>query len=104
MDVQRADLQGGPADARGRPDPGRPPPVSVPSAKLAEWQALYGPQITRAADPPYKDWLERNGRVLLDEHDSAFHTAMGYRPHVDETGTDRDIGFHPLRLDPDDFE
>jgi hypothetical protein len=54
--------------------------------------------------PPYKDWLERNGRVLLDEHDSAFHTAMGYRPHVDGTGTDRDIGFHPLRLDPDDFE
>ncbi|HKF00132.1 MAG TPA: hypothetical protein VKG45_14525 [Actinomycetes bacterium] len=86
-------------------DPDGDPLGTVAAGRLADWRTLYGTHVTDPlVRPEYPQWLERNDRVLVNERDTAFHTAMSYRPRVDRPGTERDVQFHPLRLQVDDFE
>jgi hypothetical protein len=91
----------------GPPTPAHDPPGTPLAAQLPDWNVLYGgpvPVTAALAGGMYPDWLARADRVLLNERNTAFHTAMGYRPSLAGLGTDRDLRFHPLRLQTADFE
>ena len=93
--------------AVGPPTPVHDPPGIPLAAQLPDWNILYGgpiPVNAALAAGVYPDWLAASDRVLLDERDTAFHVAMGYRPSLAGLGTDRDLRFHPLRLQTADFE
>jgi hypothetical protein len=70
-----------------------------------DWQELYGPLPTAArVATAYPNWLRRNDRVLLNERDTAFHIAFSDRPRIDGRHTARELEFHPMRVDDDDFD
>jgi IgA Peptidase M64 len=93
----------------GPPAPDHDTPGSplgtVTSGRLQDWRTLYGTHVTAArVNPTYPAWLDRSDRVLLNERDTAFHTAMGERPRVDQQAPPRALQFHPLRMHFDDFD
>src|SRR6266496_4824871 len=66
------------------------PIITSIDAKITEWQRLYGTFVTgdlvsRGPDKPggvslFGQWLSLADRTLIDERDTAFHTAFGNRP------------------------
>ncbi|HKF00131.1 MAG TPA: hypothetical protein VKG45_14520 [Actinomycetes bacterium] len=93
-------------DQVGLPTPADDPdgsPLDAP--REAAWQALHGPAVTigRAQDA-YPQWLALNDRALVNERDTAFHTAKSSRPTLTPDRGEFSIGLHPLRLDDDDLE
>ena len=85
--------------------PGSPAGTDA-AGRVHDWQTLYGPVPTaaRTADI-YDTWLSRSDRALINERNTAFHIAIGYRPRIDLAGvpTSR-IAIHPLRLHDDDLD
>jgi hypothetical protein len=91
----------------GLPTPVDDPPGSAlgtaAGGRLHDWQALYGARVTAAANagqvaPLFASWLALDDRVLLNERDTAFHTAISLRPRADGFGTERDAGINARRL------
>jgi hypothetical protein len=93
----------------GLPTPVFDPPGSPlgtdAAGRLKEWRELFGEHITAAlVTPNYPAWIDLDDRVLLNERDTAFHVAMGYRPAVDPRGAARDLGLNELRLTEHDLD
>jgi hypothetical protein len=91
----------------GPPTPAHDPAGKTLASRLPDWDVLYGTPAavtTGLAGAAFPAWLACNDRVLLNERDTAFHTAMGHRPGLTVGGTNRDLQFHPLRTHVDDFE
>ncbi|WP_203911540.1 M64 family metallopeptidase [Rhizocola hellebori] len=89
-----------------RHDPPGSPAGTDASGRVHNWQTLYGPVPTeaRTADS-YDTWLSRNDRTLVNERNTAFHIAIGYRPRIDRASMPSiDISAHPLRLHDDDLD
>ena len=91
---------------------GLPTPVHDPigsplgtdaAGRLKEWRELYGETITSAlVSGVYGNWLDHSTRVLLNEHNTAFHLAMSDRPRLDPVPARR-VGFNRLRLSEADL-
>jgi len=100
-------------NAVGLPNPVADPIISSIDAKIAEWQRLYGTFVTgdlvsRGPDKPggvslFGQWLSLADRTLIDERDTAFHTAFGNRPALAGDNVDHAISLNPRRLTDDDF-
>lgn len=86
-----------------------------PASRLHAWRELYGEDVTSGqvtgphTEPDgtgttvYEAWLDRSDRVLLNDKDTAFHLALGDRPRIDGSTTERDLLLNALRLTDADF-
>jgi hypothetical protein len=91
----------------GPPTPVHDPPGTTLASRRPDWNPLYGTPVeltTALAGAAFPEWLATSDRVLLNERDTAFHTAMGNRPKLTVDGVSRALSFHPLRTHIDDFE
>ena len=87
-------------------DPPGSPAGTDADGRVHDWQTLYGstPTLSRTAGV-YADWLLRDTHVLLNERNSAFHSASSFRPRIDmATFPGALVGFHPLRLTDTDLD
>jgi hypothetical protein len=92
-------------NAVGLPTPlGDPDGSALDDARVAAWQGLYGPFITKGVvQPLYPAWLALNDRVLLNERDTAFHMGFGARPALDAAADEHVVQPNPRRGDEADF-
>ena len=82
--------------------PGRP--LDAAGGKLADWQAFYGPAITKnLVQTAYPDWLATASRTLLNERDTAFGFGLGMRPNLRAGNTNRNLTFSPRRTTAGQF-
>jgi hypothetical protein len=82
--------------------PGRP--LDGAGGRLAHWQALYGPGITRdLVQNAYPTWLMVVARQLLNERDTAFGLGVGMRPNLHARNATRRLRLNPRRTTDDQF-
>jgi hypothetical protein len=73
--------------------------------KIQDWQALYGPHITKTQVDLslFLKWSDLAERRLGNEFDTPFGTIQGSRPNLHRPRSSAYIHYDPLRSDPKDF-
>ena len=76
------------------------------SGRLQNWQLRFGTHIntTVVSEALHKDWLALSDRVLVDEVNTAFHTAYSSRPRLFRADPARSMALNPRRLSSFDFD
>jgi hypothetical protein len=87
-------------------DPPGSPAGTDAAGRVHDWQTLYGstPTLGRTAGV-YANWLLRDTHVLINERNSAFHSAAYFRPRIDmATYLGARVSLHPLRTTDTDLD